>query len=372
MRPRRICFVTGTRAEFGLMRSTLDAIRSHPKLALQIVVTGMHLDPSRGRTADHIQALGFRPAQIIRWPTTSNPVENARQTGRAISGLADALANLKPEIVLIVGDRVEAFAAAAAAHIAGRVVAHVHGGDRALGQIDDSLRHAITKLTHIHFPATAESAARIARLGEDRWRIHRVGSPGLDDLHQAAPSPLPRHRFALLLLHPVDADVRSEFTRARIVLRAVKSVKFDRVVVIYPNTDPGAAGIVRCWRTHARGDRFLVFPDLPRRLFLGLLRDAAALVGNSSSGIIEAPSFGTPVLDIGPRQLGRQRSQNVTNVPYDEQAIRRALSRVWHNGRPRRFHGTNVYGSGSAARKIAHILATLTLDDRIRRKIIAY
>ena len=373
---RRVCFVTGTRAEFGLMRSTLAAIRAHPKHELQLIVTGMHLDRSRGGSVELIRTGGWTIDRLVRWPAPRSETDNAIRTGQAMAEIARAIADLKSQIVLVVGDRVEAFAAAAAGHIAGAVVAHVHGGDRALGQVDDSLRHSITKLAHVHFPATKQSAARVARLGEDRWRIHQAGSPGLDDL-TPHPSPLPSRgegvRRALIVLHPVDVDETVEFERARTVLRAVASIPFDRVAIVYPNTDPGAAGIVRCWRERAAEGRFDVFPDLPRQQFLGLVRDATVLVGNSSSGIIEAASLGTPVIDVGTRQCGRERSQNVTNVPYSEAAIRRELKRIWNDGRPRRFRGRNVYGGGGAGRKIADVLARLDLSDpRLRRKLIAY
>ena len=373
------------------MRSTLEAIRANPKLELQLVVTGMHLDPSRGASIGQIRAEGWKIDRVVTWPAPTSQAENAVQTGAAMARIAQAISDLKSEIVLVVGDRVEAFAAAAAGHLAGCVVAHVHGGDRALGQVDDALRHAITKLAHVHFPATKQSAARIAKLGEDKWRIHLVGSPGLDELDglnvawasrpcisrcsggRMGGTPMPREeRNALVVLHPVDADARAEYARARNVLRAVASIPFERITIVYPNTDPGSAGIVRCWREHARGDRFKVFPDLPRAAFLGRMRGAAVMVGNSSSGIIEAASFGTPVVDVGPRQLGRERSQNVTNVPYSEAAIRRALKRNWNYGHPKRFRGRNVYGSGGAGLRIARALAGLKIDDRTRRKLIAY
>jgi UDP-N-acetylglucosamine 2-epimerase (non-hydrolysing)/GDP/UDP-N,N'-diacetylbacillosamine 2-epimerase (hydrolysing) len=330
----------------------------------------MHLDTKRGRTARRIAIDGWKIDRTIPWPATGNPFELARSTGKAMGLLAAAFGDLRPDIVLVAGDRVEAFAAASAAHIAGCVVAHVHGGDRALGQVDDSLRHAITKLSHVHFAATRQSARRLARLGEDRWRIHPVGAPGLDGIHPVERSV--RDKSALIVLHPVDADPRIEFVRARTVLRAVQSIAFQRIGIVYPNNDPGADGIVQCWREHARGDRIAVFADLPRATFLQLLGRAAVLVGNSSSGIIEAASLGTPVVDIGPRQRGRERSRNVTTVPYSLPAIRRALVRIWRRGRPRRFSGTNVYGAGGAGAKIARILASIPLEARIRRKLIAY
>lgn len=372
MRRRRVCFVTGTRAEFGLMRGTLDAIRAHPRLRLQLVVTGMHLDQTRGRTAVQIPTEGFRIDRVIPWPTSRSRRAAARQTGIAMSRLADVFSELRSDLILIVGDRVEAFAAAAAAHIAGCIVAHVHGGDRALGQVDDSLRHAITKLAHLHFPATRQSARRIVRLGEDSWRIHRVGAPGLDTLAQLPRQRTVRRSGAVILLHPVDSDERAEFDRARTVIRAVQSVSFEQIAVIYPNTDPGAGGIVRCWQQHARGPGCRVYPNLSRHDYLQMLRNAVVLVGNSSSGIIEAASLGTPVVDIGPRQSGRERSRNVTQVGYNHSQIHRALSRIWNSGRPRRFRGENVYGGGGTGRKIAQILAGTPLQDPIRRKLIAY
>jgi len=370
-RKRRICFVTGTRAEFGLMESALRAIRSHPALQLQLIVTGMHLDRSRGRSINRIRAAGWKIDRTIPWPEARTPADAAARTGEAMAGLARAMARLRPDIALVAGDRVEAFAAASAAHISGAVVAHVHGGDRAAGQVDDSLRHAITKLAHIHLPATTQSAARIRRLGEQAWRIRRVGSPGIDD---AALIPRRRARgapFLLYLLHPADVDEAVEYLRAKLVLRAAMQMEVP-IVAIYPNNDPGAAGIVRALQEH-RSDRLVrVRRDVPRDEFLELLRDAVALVGNSSAGIIEAATFGTRVVDVGPRQQGRERSENVTSVPCRAGAITRALGKIWNGGRPRRWAGVNVYGGGGAGHKIAQVLSNFPLDARTSRKLIAY
>src|SRR5437016_8842301 len=197
-RLRGACFVTGTRAEFGLMTSTLRAIAETPSLQLQLVATGMHLDRNHGDSLRQIRREGWKVDAVVPWPA-GDPDRLAINAGMAMSKLAATFDRLKSDVVLVVGDRVEAFAAAAAASISGRIVAHVHGGDRALGQVDDSLRHAITKLAHLHFPATKQSAARILKLGEDRWRIHRAGSPGIDQIRQlATDSGMPKHRFALL------------------------------------------------------------------------------------------------------------------------------------------------------------------------------
>jgi GDP/UDP-N,N'-diacetylbacillosamine 2-epimerase (hydrolysing) len=385
-RKRRICFVTGTRADFGLMEPVLRAIQSHPKLELQIIATGMHLDPECGATVNSIHQDGWKIDRTVRWEasrrrkrprgdlrkSSAGVFATAQRTGAAISGITIALEDLKSDIVLLVGDRVEAFAAATAGHISGRVVAHVHGGDRALGQIDDSLRHAITKLAHLHFAATKQSAMRILKLGEDRWRNHLAGSPGIDQITRVATcNALSRHRFALLVLHPVDADERMEHQRASLVLRAVTRVGFDRIVIIHPNNDPGSKGIARCWNENATTDRFIVYRNVSRPHFLGLLRDAAVLVGNSSSGIIEAASFGTPAIDIGPRQLGRERSANARHVSYRHAEIHGAIEKVWNKGRPKRFAGKNVY-EGGASKIIPRILSSVRIDDRLLRKLIAY
>jgi UDP-hydrolysing UDP-N-acetyl-D-glucosamine 2-epimerase len=379
---RRVCFVTGTRAEFGLMRRVLETIRDHPQLTLQLIVTGMHLHAEHGRSIDEIRRRGWKIDAAVPWKHSgNNSVELAAQTGRAIAHLAKAYERLKSDIVLVTGDRVEVFAAAAAGHISQRIVAHVHGGDRAAGQIDDSLRHAVSKLAHIHFPATASSNQRLLKLGEDRWRIHQVGSPGIDGIVKDAASiqqvhmkfpKLERHRFALVVLHPVASSEPIEQQRARAVLKAIRRVGIEQSVVIYPNNDPGCRGIIRCWESNASHITYLL-KDAPRPLFLGLLRDCAMLVGNSSSGIIEAASFGTPVIDIGPRQQGRERGENVTNVAAGEAPVERAIRKVWNHGRPRRWRGRNPYGGKGTASRIAGVLAGLDLGDpRLKSKLICY
>jgi UDP-hydrolysing UDP-N-acetyl-D-glucosamine 2-epimerase len=258
-----------------------------------------------------------------------------------------------------------------------RIIAHVHGGDRAAGQVDDSLRHAISKLAHIHFPATTQSAQRLRRLGEDRFRVHAVGSPGIDGIERAAASiggtfpKLDKKRFALVVLHPTDASEKIEFQRAEMLFSAVKKSGIEQVVVVYPNNDPGSRGIIRCWRRREKEMTYLL-KNVSRPIFLGLLRDAAMLVGNSSSGIIEAASFGTPVVDIGTRQRGRERSENVVNVPANEAAIAAAIKRIWREGKPMHWRGKNVYGGRNTGKRIAAILASLKLDERLRRKLIAY
>ncbi|MCE9595811.1 MAG: UDP-N-acetylglucosamine 2-epimerase [Planctomycetes bacterium] len=375
---RRVCFVTGTRAEFGLMRSVLEAIRAHPKLQLQIIATGMHLDRRHGRTLDEMSDEWTVDA-VAPWRAAVGAGGAAQATGLAIASLAKLYQRLKSDIVLVVGDRVEAFAAAAAGAISQIPVAHIHGGDRAIGQVDDSLRHAITKLAHVHLAATAEAAQRIRRLGEDRWRVHTVGAPGVDGIVRSAAPPsevrraipqLGTRRFALLVLHPVQSDPEAERQTARTVLDALGRSAIRQIVAIYPNNDPGADGIIKCFRSSASPD-FIVLRSAPRALFLGLMRQAAVLVGNSSSGIIEAASFHLPVVNIGPRQRGRLASENVMSVPVRQDRIAAAIARGlrWREA-GRRFR--NVYGGQGAGRRIASILSHLGIGPKLLRKLITY
>ncbi len=363
---RRVCFVTGTRAEFGLMGTTLAAIKAHPRLQLQIVATGMHVSKAHGQTIDQIRQQGWSIDARVPWPARPSL---SVATAHAMAGLSRALDCLRSDIVLVVGDRVEAFAGAAAGHLGGRVVAHVHGGDRALGQTDDALRHAITKLAHVHFPATAESAARLLRLGEDRWRIFQFGAPGIDGITRQVDAGRERGRFALLVLHPTDADEKAEERRATLLARVLMRAELERIVVIHPNNDAGWSGIARAWKKLPAG-RFVQLMDVPRGRFLAMMRDAALMIGNSSAGIIEAASFGTPVIDIGPRQQGRERSENVTTVPFRIDAIARAIENVL--SKKARPATKNAYGGSGTGRKIAGLLARVALNPRLKRKLITY
>jgi UDP-hydrolysing UDP-N-acetyl-D-glucosamine 2-epimerase len=245
-----------------------------------------------------------------------------------------------------------------------------------MGQVDDALRHAITKLSHLHFAATKQSAQRITRLGEDHWRIHTVGAPGIDGITKLATTNRSgRGSFALLVLHPTDADQSIEFDRAELLLESIRRSRFARIVIVHPNNDPGSRGIARCWDEHANDSDVEIYRDVERGRFLGLMRDAAVMIGNSSSGIIEAASFGTPVIDVGPRQMGRERSENVTNVPWRRSDIVVVIEKLAKRKFPR-FTGRNVYGGGSRSNgtgeKIAKVLSSVPLDDRLRRKLIAY
>jgi len=373
---RRIAVVTGTRAEYGLLQSTMTAIRSHARLQLHTIVTGMHLLRKFGGTVKQIESDGFKvDARVAMQRGDDSATDQAKGLARGVAGIARYCQNADIDIVLVLGDRIEAMAGALAAVTTGRVLAHVHGGDLAQGDFDDALRHSITKLAHIHLPATRAAAQRIVRMGEPRRRVHLVGAPGLDRLFELKKSVRrnAKTKRAMVVYHPTGRAADREQRVMRTILHTIADAGMTPLI-IHPNSDRGHTGVLHaidrfCANGAPSGTQ--VFPSLPRDEFLTALIESDVLVGNSSCGMIEAPAAGTPTINIGPRQRGRQAG-GATVLDTDESAaaIRRALRQTCKQGpitRP-----TRVYGHGGAGRKIAEILAQVRLDEPLRRKHNAY
>jgi UDP-N-acetylglucosamine 2-epimerase (non-hydrolysing)/GDP/UDP-N,N'-diacetylbacillosamine 2-epimerase (hydrolysing) len=378
-RKRRIAVVTGTRAEYGILESTLREIDQHPRLALRLVVAGMHLLRKFGLTVRQIERDGWRIAARVRMQRgDDSPTDQALGLSRGISGMAAAFERIKPDVVLVLGDRIEALAGALAAVTTGRIVAHIHGGDVAEGDFDESLRHAITKLAHLHFPATQSAARRIVRMGEPPQRVWCVGAPGLDRLRELMQSGIARNGsrtssaplYALVIQHACGRPADVEERAARLVLEASASAGLHRHI-IGPNSDRGHRGVLRAIERHlwesSNGDALLQ-PSLPRDEFLTEMLGAAVVVGNSSCGIIEAPSAGVPSVNIGRRQAGRERGgSTVIDAPENARAIQEALRRAGRRWTMPR-ETTSSYGDGSAGERIASILARVELTEAVRRK----
>ncbi len=376
-RPPNICFVTGTRAEFGLMRRTLRAIQDKSELNLQLLVTGTHLDAACGSTIDEIRREKWKINSVVDWQDRAPHSGPAQAVGRAITTMADEFERLSTDVVLVVGDRVEAFAAASAAHLSGKVVVHIHGGERATGQLDDTMRHAISKLSHIHLCATRGANERLIRMGEDAWRIHTVGAPGLDGIRDDAISAKAMRElgiesagdYILFLLHPCFAGDAANHAMAYELLGSLRGCQLP-VIAMMPNGDAGSDGIRSALSSGLNERGMTVLTHVSRGAFLGLMRDARLMVGNSSSGIIEAASFGTPVLDVGPRQFGRETSGNVSHVEASPKELKEAIRREL--ARPIMTRVANVYGDGKSAGRIVRTLCELKPDRRLLIKTIAY
>lgn len=381
---RTIAVVTGSRAEYGLLSSTMHQLRARDGVELNVVATGMHLSPQHGRTIEEIQADGFdidRRVPILFEGDSEHSM--AKSVGIGVSGMSDAFQSLGPDIVLVLGDRIEALAAGLAAAHMNIPVAHIHGGDKMQGSvIDDSIRHALTKFAHLHFAASVQSAERIKKLGEEEWRITVSGAPGLDSVLESEyldPAEV-RQRYGieenkslvLLVQHPVTTQPDQAEEQMQATLDAIEPID-AAVVLIYPNADSGGKRMIEVINSTER-DNFHCFDSLPRREFLALMDEAEVMVGNSSSGIIEAPSLDLPVVDVGPRQEGRQHAENVISVPHKTDAILEAIQRCLTDDsvRQRAMACENPYDHGGAGEQIATRLSDVTLDYDLLRKRITY
>jgi GDP/UDP-N,N'-diacetylbacillosamine 2-epimerase (hydrolysing) len=376
--PRRIVYLSGTRADFGLMQSTLARIAGTPGLELSVAATAMHLSADHGNTIDEIRASGLRVCGEIA-------LDMRTRTGRSMAlGIADGLhgttellAREHPDFLLLLGDRGEMLAGAIAALHLGIPCVHIHGGERS-GTVDEPVRHAISKLSSYHLVATGGSRERLLRMGEDEARIFVTGAPGLDGLERLGamareeclhslrlPNTGP---FVLAVFHPVVQQAHQAGEQVRAVLQALSAVGLP-VLWLDPNADAGSREIVQALDATPLpvGSRRQV--HVTRPLFAAALRHCDAMVGNSSSGIIEAATFGTPVVNIGDRQRLRERNANVLDVPAEAGAIEAGVRAMLLHGR---WPCDNLWGDGQAGGRIAALLATLPAGPSVLEKVNSY
>jgi GDP/UDP-N,N'-diacetylbacillosamine 2-epimerase (hydrolysing) len=380
---RKIAVVTGTRAEYGIFKPVLKAIQARPGLELALVATGMHLSREFGYTITEIKRDGFQiAARVDMMPADDTPAAMAESVGRGITGLVRAWQRLKPDIILVLGDRTEPLAAAVAGAYMNIPLAHIHGGD-VCGNIDDSARHAITKFAHIHFPATKTSAERILKMGEEAWRVRLVGSPALDVvLHEPLlPAAALAQKYALdlarplvlVIQHPVTSQADEAPQQMQVTMEAVVASGHP-AVVLYPNSDAGGRRMIEVIREYQKNPLIKAFPSLPRREYLSLMKLARVMVGNSSGGIVEAPSFGLPTVNIGIRQDGRERGANVIDCDHRKNDIIRAIKKALAD---KEFLAEvkkcrSPYGDGRASRRIAEILSEMEITPQLLQKKITY
>lgn len=378
--PRAIGVVSVSRSDYGYLRPVLEEIRQASDLRLLLFVAGMHLALEFGLTVRAIEADGLPIAERVEMLEPSDsPEAVAASMGRGVAGFAKAYARHRPDLVVVLGDRFEMLAAAAAALPFALPVAHIHGGEVSEGAMDNQIRHAITKLAHLHFASAELHGRRIARMGEEAWRIHTVGSPGLDRIRTmqllsrkelAGALELPSTGLWLVVtFHPVTLEYQDTSAQVEELLAALEKMD-GTFVVTYPNADTAGRVIIRQIEEFAtRCPRARLARNLGDQLYLSLLRHADAMVGNSSSGIIEAPSFGLPVVNIGTRQRGRLRGANVIDVGYGRDEILRGIEAGFAPGFRERLQGLpNPYGDGQAAPRIVQILRQVPLDARLIQK----
>jgi len=378
MKKRKIVYITGTRADFGLMYSTLSEINNNPKFDLSLIVTGMHLSKKYGYTIDLVKNSWFKIGMIIKLfkEETATNKDMAFALGKAIIAFTKAFEKIKPEIILIEGDRFEALAAAVSGAFLNIAVVHISGGDISRS-IDDSIRHAVTKFAHIHLPGTKKSAERIIKMGEENWRVHMVGTPinknfcskyELEELFK-----LDFNKPVLLVIqHPIttQSDLASE--QMKETMEAIKELN-EQTVIIYPNTDAGGAEMIGVIDRYKKMSNLRIIPNIPSEQFMGLLKYSSVIIGNSSAGIVESSYFNTPCVNIGIRQEGRERAGNVIDVNYKKNeilnAVRKCLTEKF------RKHITtkiNPYKFDGVEKRIVRILANLKINKKLFNKNLTY
>lgn len=382
---RKILVVTGTRAEYGLLYWTMKAIEQDKDLKLQLIVTGSHLSTEYGYTVEQIRKDGFTIDEEIDMLIDS-PKKSAivKSMGLEMIQMAQAFDRLKPDILLVLGDRYETFVAATCAMMMNVPIAHMNGGESTEGMIDEQIRHAITKMAHLHFAGAEYYKERIIKMGEEPWRVYNVGQAGIEnirrikllekeELEKALEISLGKRVF-LITYHPVTLDSKNIEKKVDNILGAI--LKYDaQYIFTYPNADFGNRVIVdKIKRFVEDNDNAYLYYSLGQRKYLSLLKYADVMIGNSSSGIIEASSFRLPVVNIGDRQKGRLRNRNIIDVNESEQEIAEAINKAINDKEFLESLNSmeNIYGEGRTSEKIIKVLKEVRLGDTLLAKSLWY
>lgn len=375
---RKVCVVTGSRAEYGILRTLMQAIKDDPELQLQIIAANQHLSELQGETYKEIENDGF--SIDFKVPMADDQAADcacttAKSVGRGVIGFADAFEALKPDLLLILGDRYEMLAVASAALIFKIPVAHLHGGEITEGAFDDSIRHAITKMSHLHFTSTEAYSKRVIQLGEQPDRVFNVGALGVENIHKLQPISKQEietslnfeltDKCFLVTYHPVTLSNMSSETQILNLLEALDDYQDHHIIFTYSNSDTSSQIIIR--RIHEYVDRnpvrCMFIPSLGQRRYFSVLQYVNAVIGNSSSGIIEVPSFGIPTLDIGDRQKGRIAADSVIHCGYEVSEIREGLKRIGEKADVQ-----NPYDKPGTCQAILDVIKDYPLENIVQKR----
>lgn len=375
---RKICYISGTRADFGLMKNTLQIINKDKDLDLEVIATGMHLLSEYGNTCQEIYDAGLNVISKVKVELSGiSGSQMSIALGNQIIGITSTLEKSKPDLVLLLGDRGEMLAGVIASLHLNIPTVHIHGGELS-GTVDESVRHAISKMAHYHFTATNNSKDRLIKMGEIKGNIFVTGAPGLDEIRGAQLIPkevlleqygIDRKKpFILLLFHPVVQQTNDINEQVAIIMESLLSCNIQ-ILALMPNADSGGKVISSKLKRYQEQQKIKTAAHLPRLNFLSLVSEAEVLVGNSSSGIIEAASLGTPVVNIGSRQNLRERSNNVVDVSIEKSQIISGISKAISLNKSL---FKNVYGDGESSKRIVNLLKGLDLNPKILDKANAY
>ena len=378
---RKICVVTGTRAEYGLLRWVMEGIRNSPKLELQVIATGMHLSPEFGLTYREIEKDGFRIDHKVEMLLSSDtPVGVTKSMGLGIIGFADALDELKPDLLLVLGDRYEIFASSSSAMIARIPIAHLHGGEATEGSIDEAIRHSVTKMSHLHFVATEEYQQRVIQLGENPERVFQVGGLGIDNIHKLKllkKVELEKslgfkfgRKNLLVTFHPVTLEIETVSEQMDELLGALEKLENVHIVFTMPNADTGGRILFKMIEDFvSKNPSSKAFTSLGQTRYLSCLNHVDGVIGNSSSGLSEAPTFKIGTINIGDRQRGRMKARSVIDCEPNEPAISSAIKKLYSSDFQNKLTTVkNPYGCGGASESIVNILNEVSLDGLLKKK----
>ena len=378
---RKICVITGTRAEYGLLRWVIQGIAEERDLELQIIATGMHLSPEFGLTWREIEKDGYDVSRKVEMLTSSDTcVGIAKAMGLGMIGFADALNELRPDLIVVLGDRFEIFAAVAAAMVARIPVAHIHGGEATEGLIDEAIRHSISKMSHLHFVAAEEYRCRVIQLGEAPERVFLVGGLGIDNIRrltlldrsalEASLGWSLGDKNLLVTFHPVTLETATAQDQMAELLAALAELHDTRLIFTLPNADTDGRALIRQIEDFVAGhDNARAFTSLGQLRYLSCIAQVDGVVGNSSSGLLEAPSFRKGTINIGDRQRGRLQAGSVLNCVPERGAIRSALEQLYSQPfRASLSQVRNPYGEGGASQKIVEAIRTCDLDNLLKKR----
>ena len=379
---RKIVVTTGARSEYGILKSILTEIQKSKKLELYLIVSGMHLSKKYGLTINEIKKDGFKIYKTINMvPSGDSTYDMAKSLGVGIIKFSSIFNKLRPEINLILGDRDEAFASALAASHMNIPNAHVHGGDKSKAGIDEYNRHAITKISNIHFTATKKSTERVKKMGENPKFIFNTGSPSIDEVinENITNKKTFEKKYMMsflgdeiiLVFHPVTTETEKIEQHITNLLNAV--IKFKKqIIAIAPNSDAGGYIIFDILQKFSKNHSIIrLYKNIPRKDYLAMLRYGGVLVGNSSSGVIEASYFDIPVVNVGIRQEGRERGNNVIDVTNNTNSIINGIQKAFRL-KNTKFKRNRIYGNGKSSEKIVKILENIIIDKRLIQKQIQY
>ena len=378
---RKICIITGSRAEYGLLRWVMQGIKDHPDLTLQLIVTGMHLSKDFGMTIDEIENDGFEvndKIDILSYTNTSLGI--SQSMADALLGFAKAFHRLKPDLVLVLGDRFEVFSAATSAHVARIPIAHIHGGESTEGLIDEAFRHSITKMSQIHFVAAKEYRQRVIQLGENPEKVFLVGGLGIDGINnlKLLDKEMLENKLdfkfgtknLLVTFHPVTLENLTAKNQMKELLLALSELKDTKIIFTMPNSDAESKVISQLIQDFVqRNPNTKAYYSLGQQKYFSTIMHVDGVIGNSSSGLLEVPSFKKPTVDIGDRQRGRIKANSVISCAPKAEDIGKAIKKLYSSN----FQDTlreveSPFGKGGASQKILTILESVNLEDLLKKE----